>query len=91
MVIESGLPLTCPPQSPAELPVTVKLPLVLLKTMPPFPPLAETVVNDIVSGVVPVPRVIRTASALVPAPPLVVIVPLVAVMFAVLSVASKPL
>jgi len=46
---------------------------------------AETLVNEIASGVVPLARVISTAIA-----PLVVIAPLVEVIVLVLSVASRP-
>src|SRR5689334_7227133 len=63
----------------------VKLPFVLVRTIPPVPPLAETLVSETVSGVVLLPRVISTATA-----PVVVTEPLGIVMFAVLSVASKP-
>jgi hypothetical protein len=67
-------------------PTIVKLPLVLVKTMPLAPPLAETLVSETASGVVLLARVISTATA-----PLLLIVPLVVVIVLVLFVASKPL
>src|SRR6266850_1459034 len=67
------------------LPATVKLPFVLLSMMPFVPPLAETLVCDIASGVVPLARVTSTA-----VDPVVVIAPLVDVMVIELSVASSP-
>jgi len=85
-----------PPEQPAVIalvqvppvPVMVKLPEVLDSMIPLVPPLAETVVSETVSGVVPPPaRVISTAVD--PAPD-VVIVPLGIVMFPLLSVASRP-
>ena len=84
-----------PPEQPAvfalvqvpPVPVMVKLPEVPDSMIPLGPPLAETVVNETVSGVVPAARVISTA---VDPAPEVVIVPLGMVMFWVLSVASRP-
>jgi len=67
------------------IPTTVKLPLVLVSTMPFAPPLAETLVSDMISGVVPLPRVISTAMT-----PLVLIAPPVDVSVMLLSVASSP-
>src|SRR5687767_783542 len=67
------------------LPATVKLPFVLLSTMPFVAALAETLVCDIASGVVPLARVTSTAVA-----PVVVIAPLVDVRVIELSVASSP-
>ena len=63
----------------------VKLPLVLVNMIPSVPPLAETLVSDTTSGVVPLLRVICSATAL-----LVVIVPLGIVIVLLLSVASSP-
>ena len=68
-----------PPEQPAvfplmqvpPVPVMVKLPEVLDSMIPLGPPLAETVVSETLSGVVPLARVISTAVA-----PLVVTVPL---------------
>ena len=54
-------------------PVMVKLPEVPDSMIPLVPPLAETVVSETVSGVVPLPRVISTA---VDPAPEVLIVPL---------------
>ena len=84
-----------PPEQPAVLalvqvppvPVTVKLPEVPDSMMPLGPPLAETVVSETVSGVVPLARVISTA---VDPAPEVLMVPLGMVIFPVFSVASKP-
>jgi hypothetical protein len=70
----------------APLPVTVKLPLVLVRTIPLVPPFAEILVNETANGVVIEARVISTATAL-----LVETEPLVAVRVMVLFVASKPL
>ena len=56
-------------------PVMVKLPLVLVRTIPFVPPLAETLVRETARGVVPLARVISTATA-----PVVVTVPLGIVM-----------
>ena len=67
-------------------PVTVKLPLVLVRTIPFGPPVVETLVSETASGVVLLARVISTAAA-----PLVLMVPLVTVMVCVLSVANSPL
>ena len=55
--------------------MTVKLPLVLVSTMPLGPPVVETLVSETASGVVLLARVISTATLL-----LVLTVPLVAVM-----------
>ena len=71
-------------QVPA-LPTMAKLPLVLVRTIPFVPPLAETLVSEIARGVVLLERVISTAGL-----PLVVTVPLGIVMVLVLSVASNP-
>ena len=70
---------------PPPLPVTVKLPLVFVSLIPFVAPLAETLVCDIASGVVPVVRVISTAIA-----PLVLIEPPVEVIVLELSVARSP-
>src|SRR5207253_7571862 len=67
------------------LPATVKLPEVLDSRMPFEPPVAETLVSPMTNGVVPIPRVISTAVAV-----LVVIAPLVDVIFIELLVASSP-
>ena len=37
--------------------------MVLVRTIPPVPPLAETLVNDTANGVVPLALVISTATA----------------------------
>src|SRR5689334_13836975 len=67
-------------------PFTVKLPLVLFREMPSFvPPLDDTLVSEIASGVVPL--VLLTLIA-VPLP--VLIVPLVVVMVPLFSVAFNP-
>src|SRR6266852_293214 len=66
-------------------PTTVKLPLVLLRLIPVAPPLADTLVSEIASGVVLLLRVILTA-VVVPE----LIAPLVVVMVLVFSVAFKP-
>ena len=63
----------------------VKLPLVLVKTIPFVPPVADTLVNDTANGVVLVVRVISTDTA-----PLVVSVPLVVVMVLLFSCARSP-
>ena len=52
-----------PPTEVLAAPVMVKLPFVLVRRIPPVPPLAETLVNDNVNGVVPLPLVISTATA----------------------------
>lgn len=74
-----------PPTAVLPLPVTVKLPVVLVRTIPFGPPLVETLVSDTVNDVVPPARVISTAAA-----PVVVTVPLGMVMLGVLLVACKP-
>ena len=50
-----------PPTDVSPLPVIVKLPLILVKTIPLAPPLAETLVNETASGVVLLLLVISTA------------------------------
>src|SRR3954454_20441378 len=89
-VIVAGVPValmvTAPPHWPFEFPVTVKLPLVFCRVMPLLaPPLDETLTRLILKGVVLLLRVISTAVA-----PLLVMVPLVAVIVLVLSVAMSP-
>ncbi len=79
-------PVPLPPcVASAPLPVTVKLPLVLVSTIPFVPPLAEIRVSETARGVVLLARVISTATLLV-----VVMLPLVAVIVWVLFVASRP-
>ena len=75
------------PPLPAVVPVpfTVKLPLVLLSTMPLAPPVADTLVSAMTRGVAPLIRVISMAGA-----PLVVIAPLDVVIVLVFSCASSP-
>ena len=74
-----------PPTEVLPPPVMVKLPFVLVRTIPPVPPLAETLVSETVNGVVPVGFVISTATAFE-----VETLPLGMVMVPLLSVASKP-
>lgn len=75
-----------PPEPAVPVPTTVKLPVVFERIMPlPAPPDEETLVSEIISGVVPTARVISTAVA-----PELLIVPLVEAMVLLLSVASKP-
>ncbi len=65
----------------------VKLPVVLVRTIPFGPPLVDTLVSDTVNGVVPPARVISTAAA-----PVVVTVPLGMVMvWSVISREQTPL
>ena len=98
VVVELSAPVEpemVPPEQPAvfalvqvpPVPVTVKLPDVPDSMMPLVPPLAETVVSETASGVVPLARLISTA---VDPAPEVLIVPLGMVMVWVLSVASRP-
>ena len=88
VVPESSAPVIfwiVPPEFAVPLPVTVKLPEVFDSRIPLAPPFADTLVSEIASGVVPLLLVTLTA---VPLP--VLIVPLVAVIVFVLSVAFKP-
>ena len=64
-----------PPTAVLPLPVMVKLPVVLVRTIPFGPPFVDTLVSDTVNGVLPPARVISTAAA-----PVVVTEPLGMVM-----------
>ena len=80
-------PVLLPPTAVlAPSPFTLKLPEVFLNMIPFGAPLLDTLVSAIAKGVVLEARVISTA-----VPVVVAIVPLVAVIVLVLSVASKAL
>lgn len=78
-----------PPEAAVPVPVTVKLPLVRERTMPlPEPlPLDDTLVSEMASGVAGLMLLVILTAVAVP----VLIVPLVAVMVLVFSVAFNPI